>query len=71
MVLSLPLKVVHGICAWYPGEMRDVLGQIGRAFSEAPWDPTFLPQALHLALLTAATAILLAIAAFAHRDIHA
>ncbi len=69
VVLGLPFETMALLYTWHPGEMRTVLAQLGRAFSETPWNSAYLPTAVSLALITSTAAILLAIAVFQHRDL--
>lgn len=69
VVLGLPFETMELLYTWHPGEMRTVLTQLGRAFSETPWNPAYLPKAGALSLITGTSAVLLAIAVFARRDL--
>ena len=70
VLLRLPREALEGIYAWYPTQMRDLTEKLGRALNER-WDEALFSEGLRLALLTCGLAVLLAIRAFARRDLHA
>ncbi len=67
--LGLAPETLQSLYAHYPDELRRLMEQFGRAFSNR-WDATLLPQGLTLALLTGGVALLIALRIFGRRDLH-
>ncbi len=68
VVLSLPRETLQDLYTFYPAEIRALTGKLGRALNER-WDAALYPEALRLALLVGASALLLAIGVFSRRDL--
>lgn len=68
VVLSLPREALEGIYAWYPDELRELTGMLGRALN-GRWDEALLPEGRRLALITGFLAMLLGIRIYTRRDL--
>jgi hypothetical protein len=62
-------EILEWLYAWYPGEMLELTGKMGRGLAET-WKSTLFPDGLRLAGGVAAVSLLLSLAVFTRRDLH-
>jgi hypothetical protein len=68
-LLGLPREANQWLYAWYPAQLSEVTGKLGRALNER-WDDALASAGLLRSGLTALASVVLGAAVFSNRDLH-